>query len=186
MDQSAIHKFNMKESGAWELLYSMLYRELYYYSSTLYSKLNIDPDDAIQDAFVDVWCSDDIQFSSVEKLRNYLYVIIKHKFINQYNRAVRKNKIDKEIKFDSDFFIVQAVEGELYSILPEALSLLPEECARTFKLFLEGFEIGEIAEMLNKKQSTIYNQRKQAISILKRKLDKDKFFTILILLSRGI
>lgn len=82
---------------------------------------------------------------------------------------------------DDNFFIIHAAESEIYSIIPEALNLLPEDCVETFNLFIEGYSVKEIAQKKNKPLSTIYSQRDKSISILKRKLPREKFRIIVMI-----
>jgi RNA polymerase sigma-70 factor (ECF subfamily) len=74
-------------------------------------------------------------------------------------------------------------ENEILSVLSSSLDLLPTECAKVFKLCLDGWEIKEIADQLGKSESTVYKQKKEAITILRKKLSKDKLFFLILLIS---
>ena len=174
-----VSKFNDREAEAFSTMYSLLYKELYYFSSKLYRNTGIDSEDIIQDIFADIWQKKNLKFNTYSDLRAYIFVIIKNKYKRYYNREKLTNKIKSDISYNEDYFIFKAVESEIYSLIPEALKLLPAECAKSLKMYLDGYEVKEIAEKLGKKSSTIYNQKKEAISILSKKLPKNRMLTIL-------
>lgn len=86
-----------------------------------------------------------------------------------YNHMKVVEKANRYIADDRDFFIINAAEAEVFSFIPSALNILPLECAKSFKLFLEGWNIEEIAEQLGKKKSTIYNQKNDSLELLRKK-----------------
>lgn len=84
--------------------------------------------------------------------------------------------------YDEDWLTIYAVEAEVFSLVPVALNLLPEDCAESFKLFLEGYTVKEIAEKQSKPLTTIYSQREKAVAILRSKFPKDKLLIAFILI----
>lgn len=174
-----LKRFNSRDNKAYTEVYTQVYRELYYYTNSLFRNMPIEPDDIIQDIFLEIWESRNQKFDSVNKIRNYIYVAIKHRFISLYRKEKTIGKYQRDEILKNEYFVMKAVEGEFFSIIPEALKLLPVECAKTFQLFLEGYDAKEISQMLDKKESTIYNQRQKAITILRSKLTKDKLMFVL-------
>lgn len=167
-----LEKFNCRDRSAFGQVYSMYYNELYYYTSNLYKNSSVDACDIIQDVFVKIWQSPKRKFDKLEGIKAYLYVSIKNSYKNFYVHNKLTHKFNRTLAEDDDLFIVQAVESEIFSVVPNLLNILPQECAKSFKMFIEGWEINEIAEELGKKRSTIYNQRQEAISILKKYMKK--------------
>lgn len=172
-------KFNNRDKLAFSEIYSQFFNELYYYSSKLLKGYNIDSEDIIQDLFINVWSSSKVRFDSVDHLKNYLYLGIRNKFKDYYTHQKYIDEYEFAIRNDEDYHITTMIESEVYSAINEAVSILPSECAKVFKLHIEGWEINDIAEKLNKAPSTIYNQRNRALSILKKGLT-NKSFVILI------
>lgn len=171
-NNTLLNKFNNRDRIAFGQVYTMYYTELYYYTSNLYQNSTIEACDIIQDVFVNIWQSNKLKFDKLEGIKAYLFVSIKNSYRNYYVHNKLTNKINHALAEDDDLFIIQAVESEVFSIVPNLLSMLPQECARSFKMFIEGWDIKDIAEILGKKKSTIYNQRHEAIGILKKYLGR--------------
>ncbi len=174
--------FNKRDRNAFGDIYDMVYNELFLFTNSLYSATTIDPKDIIQDAFVKLWDRDGLVFKSVSEIKSYLYVSIKNSYKVHYNHQKVTDKAHHEISKDEDYYIVQAAKAEVYSFIGKALNMLPAECAKIFKLFLDGYSVKEIADITGKRESTVYNQKNEAISILRKKLSKDKLMLIMIIL----
>lgn len=181
--QSLLDKFNNRDCGAFSELYSVLYKELYYFSNSLYRNTNIETEDVIQDAFFNIWDDRKRKFTSLSHLRAFLFVVIRNSYKRHYNHAKIVNKATNTLLEDDDYMIYRAAEAEIFSIVPQALNLLPTECARSLSLLLEGYDIKEVAQMLGKKTSTIYNQRKESLSILRRKMKNDSLYFLLLFMN---
>ena len=179
--EEIIRKINERASDALSKIYPAMYPELYYYSYSLYKETD-NAKDAIQDAFLYLWEHPKIQFDSLQKLKSYLYVLIRNDFIS----SLRKSKTQKEHQdsylYENDYYVYQAAEAEIFTIIPAALRMLPEECARILKLLLEGWNLKEVAEKLGMPTSTVHFQKQRAISILRAKLSKDKLLLLAFLL----
>lgn len=139
------------------------------------------PEDVIQDAFFKIWEDRNREFTSLSHLRAFLFVVIKNGYKRYYNHAKFENRAITHLVKDDDYMIYRAAEAEIFSIVPYALNMLPSECAKSLKLLLEGYDIKEVAEMLGKQPSTIYNQRKEALIILRKKIKNDTFFFLLFI-----
>lgn len=107
------------------------------------------------------------------------------KLKNSFKNYVRHQKyIDKyrnDILYNSDYFVVEIVESEVYSLVNHAINLLPSDCANILKLYIDGWDIKDISTFLNKSQRVVYNCKNEAIRILKEKMSCDKlliFMTI--------
>ena len=178
-----LSNFNNRDYIAFGEVYSLYYMELYGYASSLYKNTTEDPEDILQDIFLKILSNKSIKFSTLKEIKNYIYVSIKNRYISYYRHHSTSKHIDINNCENEASFIFQAAEAEIISLIPEILNMIPSECAKVIKLSLQGYDIKEIADKLEKKESTIYNQRKTAISILKTKLPKDKIFIIALLLN---
>lgn len=179
-----LEDFNNREYDAFGSVYSLMYKELYYLTNSIYKNTTIDPKDIIQDIFISIWQKDSCKFDSIHKLRTYIHISIRNGYKVYYNHSKLKNLVNKEIALDNDYFTIKSAEAEIYSIIPDILKLLPQECAKTFELFLKGYNVEEICEKLNKKPTTVYNQKKEAINILRNKLDKGKFISLILIFAK--
>lgn len=174
--------FNARESQAFGQIYLLCYDEFYFFSSRLYRETEIASGDVVQDLFMKIWERKELQFTSLEHLKGYMYVSIRNGYREYLSHKHVTDRYIQTVKMTDDYFISQIVETETLSVLSRLTDLLPEECAKVFKLYLEGWEIKEIVEKLGKSSSTVYNQRQEAIRILK-KLDLNKLLSIVMSLS---
>lgn len=171
--------FNDRDPEAFCELYRMLYKEFIYFTSKYLSTPELNPNDVVHDVLIHIWQHEKNNFESIEHIKAYVMaslrnkckdILLRSKSINQYRQSM----------LSDDYAVSAIVETETFSIIDHALDILPEECAKVFKLHLDGWNVNDIAEKLNKSKSTVYAQRNEAISLLKRKLPGDKFILILL------
>lgn len=174
--------FNARDTYAFEQIYLMYYDEMFYFSFKLYRDTEIAAGDVVQDLFLKIWERKDLRFISLEHLKGYMYVSLRNGFREYLSHKNVADRYARAMRTTDDYFISQIVETETLSALSKLTELLPEECAKVFKLYLEGWEVKEIVEKLGKSSSTVYNQRQEAIRILK-KLDLKKLLSIVMSLS---
>lgn len=175
-----LKKFNERDSFAFGEIYDLLYNELYYFTSQLYRDTPFVAADIIHDMFLVLWQKKQLEFVAIINIKAYMYVSIKNKYKNDiiHDKYVKEHTC--EVRSNKNSFVSNIIETETISIISQAIELLPTECAKVFKMHLDGWNVKEIATTLEKSQSTVYNQRLEAISILKEKLSNHSFFTIMI------
>ncbi|MNI38402.1 RNA polymerase sigma factor [compost metagenome] len=65
----------------------------------------------------------------------------------------------------------------------DAIETLPEQCRHViYKLVVEDLSPQEVAISLGITTSTVYNQKKRGIELLRQRLRPDQFFCLLLLL----
>lgn len=173
--------FNKRESDMFGKVYELYYNELLHFSSKLYKDTNLFPQDILQDLFMKLWVKKEVTFESLEQIKGYMYISIRNSFREYLSHKQVEEKYQNMLKTSDDYFITQIVESEMLSELNRLPELLPAECAKVLKLYLEGYKIKDIAKKLNKSQSTVYTQHQRGIEILK-KLYGQKLIFILTLL----
>lgn len=177
-----LEKFNNRDCVAFGTVYNMFYDDLFYYTSKIYRGTELPAYDVIQDIFLNLWEMKRQKFSGLNNIKAYLFVSIKNNFKDYLKHQKSKDKYKSDIESDDDLFVAQMMEMEVFSFLNEAVDALPSECCKVIKSYLEGYETKEIALMLNKTESTVYNQKKAAIDQLKKNLPKDKMLILMMLL----
>lgn len=177
-ERTYLERFNVRDSIAFGFFYEKLYNDLYYYASKLYKNTEVSADDAIHDIFVSLWSAKHIRFDNIYKLKAYLIISIKNRYKNYLDHQRSNGRYVKYYTENNNNFINQVAEVEILSSINNAMDMLPEECAKIFRLHIEEWEVKDIASKLGKAQSTVYAQKQKAISILKRKL-KNLDFRIL-------
>lgn len=174
-----LKKFNNRDEYAFGEVYSMFYHDIVLYASMLYRTEIVHPADVVQDIFVKLWQSPNIQFDALYKVKSYVYTAVKNDFRDfiSHNKHIEKyrNMISLE-----DNFQIDIIENEAYSMIERSLNVLPEECAKIMKMFLDGWKPGEIAEQLGCSQQTVYNQKYEAIQILRKKMNNNKLLFMML------
>lgn len=181
IDQDALLlEFNKRHEEAFSEVYKVLFDVLYHFAQRLFYATGIDAEDLVQDIFVTIWSNPKMVFSSIDHIKNYVYISIKNKHKDFLKHKLRHDKYEDMILYVDDYHFSQMVENETISLLHIADSILPSECAKVLRLYLEGYDVKEIASELGKSHNTVYHQRTKAIAALKKYLLKNNigyFFT---------
>lgn len=183
-EDKLIFLFNKRDEKSYEYVYNLFYDELYYFASRLYVRTEVVPADVIQDVFLSIWGNKDTKFQSIENIKNYLFLSLRNRYIKYWEHKKHVDKYAYSISNDSDYFTSEMIEVEVISKLSLMINTLPSECAKVFRLYLEGYDTKDIADKLGKAPSTIYNQRKEAISIIRKKFPNELLMVALYLLSK--
>ena len=158
--QELLEKFNSRDNCAFGEVYSLFFKELHYFTMSLYNSASIASEDIIQDAFLYIYQNKKIKFDKINGIKAYLYITIR----NSVNRELLKLKRDEKYSdyISNDMLEVNIIEGEIYSIIPSILKLLPKDCVEIFRLVVEGYNVDEIADNLNITKRTVYNRKSEA------------------------
>lgn len=181
-DNLLLNKFNNRDSVAFGAIYNMFYDDLFFYTSRIYRGTEISAYDIIQDIFINLWEMKHQTFSGLNNIKAYLFVCIKNNFKDYLKHQKSKDKYKLNATINDDLFVAEIIEMEVFSFLNDAVEALPSECCKVIRSYLDGYETKEIAKKLNKTESTIYNQKKTAIDLLRKNLPKDKLLIIFLLL----
>ncbi|WP_433900101.1 RNA polymerase sigma factor [Sphingobacterium puteale] len=137
------------------------------------TKFTNDPDekeDLIQETWIRALKSLD-NFVQHPKLMSWLYVIMKHTYINKYRKAKRVSEIqDTYIGLEGANNVVHnnGVNKFMAEDIEKAMCSLTPENYEIFRLFLEGYKYHEIASYFNMPEGTI----KTRIHMSRKKLQK--------------
>lgn len=177
--EELIRRFNRREESAFENIYGLLYQDLLYFSIKLFNHSGLVPQDILQDLFMKLWIEKHISFNSLEHIKAYMYTSIRNSFREYYSHEKVKSKYEQTLQDEKDLFASYLIETEVIAELSRHPELFPKECAKVLKLYLEGWDIKDIAKKLGKSPSTIYTQRQEIVEILK-KLMKRELFSLLL------
>lgn len=178
-----LKRFNDREGEGFGEVYLYFHDELHYFAGKLFQSVNIAPDDVIQDIFIRIWEKKEPMFDSLSGIKSYLYIAIKNRYLKHLEHLKRVNEYNRQMLLDDSLFVALIAENEIFSTLSASAEFLPEECAKVFKLCLEGWDVKEIAEKLGKSESTVYKQKTEAINILRKKLSKKNFVFLLLIIN---
>lgn len=181
-DELLLLEFNKRIDCAFTEVYVRVFDELNHFAGKIFYATGISSEDLIQDIFVSIWSQKKIKFDSVSHLKNYVYNSIKNKHKDFLKHKVCHDNFESEIRYVDDYYYSQIVETEVVTLLSVANDVLTSECAKVLRLYLEGYEIKEIAIKLKKSHNTVYHQRVEAISTLRDYFIKRKITFLINLL----
>lgn len=173
--EELIRRFNRREESAFENIYGLLYQDLLYFSIKLFNHSGLVPQDILQDLFMKLWIEKHISFNSLEHIKAYMYTSIRNSFREYYSHEKVKSKYEQTLQDEKDLFASYLIETEVIAELSRHPELFPKECAKVLKLYLEGWDIKDIAKKLGKSPSTIYTQRQEIVEILKKLMKRELF-----------
>lgn len=174
-----LYHFNNGVSTAYNTIFLKFYDELLYYANKLFTHTSIASDDILQEIFFNLWEKKKHDFQSIRHIKNYLYTSIQNKYKDYLNHRWHVEEYKQRIQLNEQELFTNIVETETFFLMKSVSDLLPEECAKIFCMYMEGWEIKDIADQLKKSPSTVYTQRARAIEILKEKFDKNLLLLIL-------
>lgn len=180
VNDNLLKRFNEREPVAFGEVYDSLYNELHYFTTQLYRDTPFVAADVMHDLFLELWQKRGQKFADFINIKAYFYVCIKNRFKNDVNHKKYIRQHHHEVLTDERSFISNIIETETISTISCAIDLLPAECAKVFRMHLDGWNVKEIAATLGKSQSTVYNQRQEAINILKDKISMDSLSLFII------
>lgn len=164
-EEQLLASFNNREEEAFSVIFRMLYRELYLYSSRLFTPLSLSPEDAIQDVFTDIWQRPSIQFPSLAHIKSFCFVALKNTYKNKIKHLNHQERFKAEMEVEYRFSH-DMEDADLYATLYESIHHLPSEYAQIIRMYLEGWKPEEIARQLSIAPQTVYNRRHEAIGML--------------------
>lgn len=176
---SLLEKFNRRDKFAFGDVYMIVFDEINNFACRLFYSTNVDVRDLIQDVFLTLWSKHSLTFISMVHLKNYLYLAVKNKFRDHIKHSKYVTDYQNKALNNDDYLLSCSIESSILNTLNEAVEVLPARCAEVFKLYLDGWNIDEIASKIGKSRSLTYDLRTEAIGILKKKLKNSQFLIII-------
>lgn len=137
--------------------------------------------DLLQDIWMKLWEKKETYINEAS-FKTYLYRTVRNRMLN----FIRDQKINEErlsqLSFEEseDAIINKIIESEIYALINEAFSELPDSCKRVYLESLKGASQKEIAEKLNISINTIKKHINNANHYLKKRLEN--ILSLLLLL----
>lgn len=183
-----LDKLKSGDKSAFSIIFSTYYRDLVLFANT-FTRQTDTSEEIVQDAFVTLWENSDVIEIKLS-LKSYLLRMVQNKCLDYIRHLKVRDKYAVNILEnpvlmgnDTENYILYS---ELTKDLDKALLLLPEECAKTFRMSrLEGLKQQEIAEKLGIAVRTVEFRIAKALTLLKEQL-KDYLITILVFFVIGI
>ncbi len=180
-ESTLLANFNKRVSSAFDEVFVLYYKELYMYASYIFKDSDECAEDIIQDIFMRLWDNNEVQFDALPKIKAFIYISIKNAYKNHLKHLDIKERYRGELDFnEQDTTDIQ--QFEIYSQLEEYLRVLPQDCAKVLKMYIDGYAPEEIAKQLGYQLRTVYNKKQEAKNILKKKIRNGVLHSVLTLI----
>jgi RNA polymerase sigma-70 factor, ECF subfamily len=158
-------KNHLKE---FERFFNEYYLPVLRYCNTIVKDVD-DAQDIVQQGFVSLWLKKD-ELNIHTSARAYLYKAVYNASLDFLNHEKVKKRYEKakSIADKATSHTDSAIQNERLRSIELAISRLPEQCGRIFRLSkIEKLKYKEIAEQLNISEKTVENQMGKALKILR-------------------
>lgn len=180
--RAIIIKFKAGDASAFDAIYKMYSRKLYYFSYGLLK----DPNRAgeiVQEVFVTLWekrnkVDTDLNFD------NYLFTITLNSIRKYFRKKAMQNKVNDYLLSNSPEIVDHAdtsiIYNELLELANKSIEKLPTKRKIIYKLSRqEGMSTKEIASKLKISTRTVENQLFKALNYLKEELQSLSILALL-------
>ena len=163
---------------AYEIIFKQYYGALCLFAAKLTSN-DFVAEEIVQDVLYKLWEKHD-NFQSHENIKAFLYISTKNAAFTYLSKEKRKNKYAEDFSHSAEEFDDPVINSIIYTEvireITHELDQLPEQCGKIMKLlYEENLSPQEIADQLNLSVSTVYNQKKRGLMLLKTRLSGRSF-----------
>jgi RNA polymerase sigma-70 factor (ECF subfamily) len=163
-------------------IYTRFYPQIFFFGCTLVERE--EAKDIAVEAFAQLWNARK-QFDSMQKVKTYLQVCVRNAAINA--RVKRRNNEKKVHEFltlyrgcDEIASEQELTREDLISLIANEIDKLPPGARKIILLsFFKGMNSRKIAKQLHLSESTVRNQKKRALDLLRLALSRIEFFFVL-------
>lgn len=175
------------ERGAFQLLFERYYDNLLLYCYHITNDLEA-AEDIVQDCFYQLWYNKRLDRFTGD-LERFIFKMVKNRsflFLKEH-----KKRHDTQMSFSQEnesvhYDITEEHQGEI-EILYNTIDRLPDKCRQVFLMAcLNDKTYQEIANETGTSINTVKTQIKTALKFLRENLQKDQFFSVLLLLTRKV
>lgn len=157
-----------------EQAYKILFDDYFYALSSFAAKYLENKDtaeDVVLETLYDLWLNKQL-FESIISLKSYLYQTVRNRCLNilKHKKIEARYFTEQSFKSESDFFLDQILEEEVFLILKKAIKELPEQTRQIYELSLLGHDNQEIADILGLTMDAVKARKKRGKQILQSKL----------------
>lgn len=157
-----------------EQAYKVLFDDYFYALSSFAARYLEDKEraeDVVQDVLYDLWLHKQ-RFETIISLKSYLYQTVRNRCLNilKHKKIEARYFTEQSFKNESDFFLDQILEEEVFLILKKAIEELPEETCQIYEMALLGHDNQEIADVLGLTIDAVKARKKRGKQMLQKKL----------------
>ncbi|MDE6451042.1 MAG: RNA polymerase sigma-70 factor [Odoribacter sp.] len=151
---------------AYQCLFDSYYSSLVMFASKYLQDLAL-AEDLVQDVIYDLW-NQRQNLSDLSSLKNWLFVSVRNRCLNYLEHLkVEKKYVRLHRETESDFFLQQLIEEEVYAALKGAVNELPPKIRQVYQGVLAGKTNAEIAAEMGISEEAVKAFRKRGKKILR-------------------
>ena len=171
--QRLIENFRSGDLGAMKTLYQLHYKSVWYFANRILRDAE-QAEDIVTETFVKLWERRE-KFDNLKRISSFLFLVTRNACFTHLKALKRKQASLKEIRYLSSE-TDQEMQAELVraemmrQVLLEAESFSPKMKKVFGLLYREGMSVENAARELGLSVFTIIAHKKNAISILRKKL----------------
>lgn len=186
-EQEIVARFQVGDVKAFRKLFDEFYPRLCYFTARL-----IDDSEEGRKITTDVFeklFRRHIHFNTWVNIQAFLYISCRNSCLNYLKARERNRKKEKEfISLQSDRFVeMEFLEATVIKAIHTAVESLSPQCRRVVEmLYFEEKTYTEIALSLGVTESTVRNQKRRALQLLKEKLGPSQFLLLVLLFYGGL
>jgi RNA polymerase sigma factor (sigma-70 family) len=169
-EDKLVRQFNKGDRKALAAVYDMWYPKLRYLAFKVTGNMTEAEDIAI--TTMEALFSRRENFPAMTNIKAFVYITVKNKCI-KFLQSDHKQKIShrelSEFHGESDEFVLkQMIKSEMFKEIYNVIENLPSNPKDILKLFfIEGLEVNEIAEKLNKTPGSVSTAKSRAVEQLR-------------------
>lgn len=178
-EQIWLQQLEKGEDNAYRELFRLFYARLAGFACRMVEE-QVVAEDIVQDVLYELWTKK-LHFENHLALKAYLYRMVRSRCLDilKHRKVEEKYFQEQRYKEDSEFFLHQILEDEVYALLKEAVEALPLQVRKVFELVLNGHDNAEIAHLLHLSIDAVKSHKKRGKKILQEKLRGMVLFYIL-------
>ncbi|SFE09613.1 RNA polymerase sigma-70 factor, ECF subfamily [Chitinophaga sp. CF118] len=171
------------DQDTFEQLYRKYYQSLCFFARRLLNDTDVAKE-LVQDVFLKSWQKKEGLENDPDRVRAFLYQSVKNASLNYLRDTTRRNSLETQwasTQEEIDPDISNAIiEAEVYRDVLHAVSRLPDECRKVIELSMNGSKTSEeIAELLGISASTVRNQKRRGLQLMRQLLNFQSFLVFL-------
>jgi len=172
-EQYLLSQLKEGDQNAFSHIFKQFYQPLCFFCTRLVSNSAV-AEEIVQDVLYKVWYKNE-DFNTLLSIKAFLYISTRNASMNYIDKEQRKLKRETaRYALGEEFeepILREIIYAEVLNEIRTEINNLPEQCGKIIKMiYEEDMKPQEIADELNIKVSTVYNQKMRGISILKTRL----------------
>jgi len=176
------------DQDSFEQLYRKYYQSLCFFARKLLSDKDVAKELA-QDVFLKSWQKKEGLENDPERVRAFLYQSVKNASLNYLRDTTRRSSLETQWASTQEEMAPDIsnaiIEAEVYRDILQAVARLPDECRKVIELSMSSHKTSEeIAELLGISASTVRNQKRRGLQLMRQFLNFQTFLVFLSILKK--